>query len=197
MTLVLPTLADPKYIDLALAEINTKLSSTFSWLDNTFGLAQRLPMFRGNYEDPRFNAHDYYPGIFKGGDQDNYISMLPNEDYGNYCFWDLEDDYEKMSRTDPNLVRKIGFVIWFKYPDIFGASWENYTINNVKALLIDNFFEEMYFTKSIVDVFEINERVEHIYKTYNHSEITSQFLMKPYGGLRINMTIYINRLTLC
>lgn len=191
-----PILDDPKYIDLALDEINTKLKEQFSWLNNAFGLAERKFMFRSNPNDPRFNAHDTYPAIFKGGDQENYLSLLPNTDYGNFSFWDIEEDREEISKESRFIKRKVGIVFWFDYRDIY-TDWEQKSINNVKYDLVENFFGFMYFSKSVVSIYSINERSENIYKTYYHKEINSQFLMRPYGGLRINMEIMINKTDSC
>ena len=119
--------------------------------------------------------------------------MFTDQHIGYFSFFTLADSQEipdENFTTYQTLKGEFGLIFWFYFPSIFGDNWQNYSIDNVKN-------EVLHHIKSIKGVnfkFYINrfwEEADNIYTGFNHREIQSQFLMRPYGGFRIDGEIEV------
>lgn len=176
-TPTIPTLANPVLLDYVLAEINGNLASELTWLDSTFGKVQRL------VKDEQGRAQ-YYPAVYTGAQE--YLNLLPDGHIGNYCFWDIEDgqELEYIDRNYSDYTAKFGLVFWFDFRKVYGSGWMEYSIENVKADVLEALRAKSLRLSSIT-LTKFYEQAENIYKGYNHNEIEHQFLMRPFGGFRL------------
>ncbi len=185
----IPTLADATLIDKAFLEIQTSLVAKLDWLDHAFGKAQRLKkMTDGKVV--------IYPGVYVG--QEEYLNVFPDEHIGNFTFFDMEDgeDLDHKGRGNINFTASFGLIVWFDYRKVYPNDWQQRTIENVKAEVIDA-LKRTLTRQSSITLTRTWERSENIYKGYTNKEVRQQFLMRPYGGFKIEGDITFKELTNC
>ena len=177
----IPTLAEPRLIDLAFAELQTALVAKLDWLDHAFGKAQRL-------KEQRDKKTVTYPAVYAG--RKEYLEVFPDEHIGNFTFFDVEDGEEigHIGRATINLEVKFGLIVWFDYRKVYRSDWQQRTIENVKAEVIEA-IKTSTLSRSSIRMEKSWERSENIYKGYTDKEVRQQFLMRPYGCFRIDCII--------
>lgn len=189
---VVPVLADPQLIDKALLEVQTALTTKLVWLDGAYGKVQRLTEVR---EKRRINFPAIYTGSKKGI---GYESAMPSNHLGNFSFFSIKDG-EKLdtaSRTNTKINAEFGLIFWFRYDKIYPADHKERTIENVKKEVLD-FFKTTAFISSSIVIEQFFELPENIYKGFTDREVENDYLMRPYGGLRLNGKIRINQIANC
>ena len=191
----IPVLADAKLIDAALAKVQTSLIGSLSWLNHAFGKAQQLK------ETEKTNTYPYkktvvFPSVYVGGI--DYRKAFPDAHLGNFSFFDVSDKVEiiRSSRHNTEFKSEVGFVLWFDYRKVYPADWEQRTIENIKVEVLAA-FRTMVLTESSIAITGTYERATSIYKGYTDREIKDQFLMRPYGGLRVDFTLKYSEKTSC
>lgn len=181
----IPTVTDPELLDAVLLEMQTAFSSGLSWLGNAYGKAQRLIK---NQEGTTI----FYPAVYAGGVE--YLNMFPDEHLQNHVWFDV-DETETGTLYNTGQFRmemQIGIVFWFDFKTVF-SDWESRTIEHVKRQVMD-ILGPFHFTTNAAS-FEFTgfkERAANIYSSYTHREINNQFLMRPYGGFRVEGIIQYN-----
>lgn len=179
-------LTNPKLFDEAFAEIAAQLEIKLSaWPLRAFGRCQKLV-------EQKDRQRRYYPAWFFGQNQDNYLKLFPDQSIRNFSFFTLEDgqDIPEYPNTYQSLKGEFGLVFWFYFPDIFGANWQNYSIDNVKNEILHH-IQRIRTSNFEFHINRIWEEADNIYKGFNHSELDCQFLMRPYGGFRIDGEITV------
>lgn len=179
-----PALASAKGIDAALYEIQTKIVVDLQWLNAAYGKAQRLVKMldRGEY---------YYPGVYVGAK--DYLPVFPDEHLGNFVFFDVQDGETEVYFNQKRAT--VGAVFWFDFTTVYN-DWELRTIENVKHD-VEEFFDNVPLKISSIERGPTFERAENIYPGYSHREVQRQFLMRPYGGFRINFDFQFFTKTVC
>ena len=178
-------------IDDVLSTINGTLLANLSWLDNSYGKIQRI-----RKKDKASGKERVFPGVYVGGSTDDYISVLPDEILGNYSFFEVKDpaQYENNNRI-LTVSFEFKLCFWFHWPDLY-ADYRSRSIEEVKAQVL-NVLTASQFTRSL-SVFNVWEDADYIFQNftnqgyitaYDHKQLKSQFLMKPFGGLAISGAI--------
>lgn len=173
---------NPELLDRVIQEVQKGLEAGLPWLDKAFGRVQRLlrPVKGKNY---------YIPAIYV--DKNDYIEVLPSDRIGNFSFFSISDPQEV--RWEPNARGSIkatySLIVWFDLRKISGA--DNRNTEMVKADIL-KVLNGLHMTCGRIDVQQIFERAENIYKGFSIKEVDSQFLMHPYAGFRFRGTININ-----
>lgn len=180
------TLISEQIVDLAFSLMNTRLSG-LSWLTK-YGPAQKLTK---EVDGRTYN----YPGIYVGGaGKGDYLDMLPDAHlatFGGYSFWDLDEPIRKTEYGTHEI--KAALVVWFDFRKIYPADWQGRSVWNV-VHTVTNALSTGTGAASMGDEMAFYYSGESIYPRYSHREINRQFLMKPYGGFRIEGTIFLNNL---
>lgn len=176
------TLDTPRFLDIALSEINTKLKTKFSWLNEAFGRAER-------YTEKQDDKIIEYPAIYSSGNQ--YIKLFPDLKIGNFSFV-ISDDFEiketKFQGINGN--SDIEFIFWFDFRAVYPNNFETRNVMNV-IWDVMKFFNETSFSKSNLTINGYYTQVDEIYKGFSHNEIKDQFSMRPYGCFKIRAKIYL------
>jgi len=183
----IPQPVDPKLIDVALLEIQTALTSKLSWLNHAFGKAQKLVELKEKRQVK-------FPAVYIG--KEDYLKMFPDSHIGNFTFFDIEDgqDIAHMGRRVQDYRTKGGLIVWFDFRTVYPNDWQQRTIENVKFDVIEA-IKDTTLVQSQIRMSKSWERAEAIYKGYTDKEIDNQFLMRPFGGFRIDFDIkYFDRL---
>lgn len=175
------SITDPQGIDFVLSEFQDKLEAALSWLTKAYGKSYRLVR--------ELNDNDFsYPGVITSGKE--YLSMLPDSHLGNYCFFTLDDetftDYTKGAFNQ--IERDFSLIFFFDLRDIY-PSWETRTIEHVKAEILTA-LRSMSITSGQFRLSNVYERAEDVFEGFTVQEVRNQFLMRPYGALRFEGTIY-------
>lgn len=181
---------NPVLLDRALWEISDNLATELSWIDNNYGLAQRV-------DDAN---QGLIPAYYTTGGIE-YFPLFPDESLGNFLFFDRDetrsifDNPEKL-RSGANVKEKIGLIVWYNIKTVFPTNWRTRTNENVKGLVLQALEDIVHIHSSYTAVDMFHEG-KNIYKGYKLPESRSQYLMRPFGGFRINLNISYNNLNRC
>lgn len=178
MTITVPTLAEPKMIDLALQEVNTMLTNELSWLNYAFGKCEK----RVEEVD---NRKVTFPAIHVG--QNEYEPLFPDSHKGNFSFFDVPDASEGTirGRLNTDIKAKFSLIVWFDFDKVYPVNTDQYTTRNVIAQFTELFRTKTFNLVKFGPSMKYYEEGANIYKGYTDKEIQSQFLMRPFGGFRI------------
>lgn len=193
----IPMKKNPVLLDKIIQDIQTKLKEKLTWLDYAFGRAYKLVQHQDN------GGKFIYPAAYIGNS--DYISLLPDDNYGNFCWFDIYDSQKVINvvQSTPQFTISGAIIFWFNLDSIFSDNGVMYT-EEIKDEII-----RVLSTPGIVKqtgklaINEIYERFENIYsgysieKIYNSYQYSGQdiqsldkmFFMHPYSGLRFEFTI--------
>ena len=191
------TKENPVLLDKVIQDIQETLADKLKWLNYAFGRAYKL--VEHNNDGSKF----IYPAAYIGNSE--YVSLLPNDNFGNFCWFDLYDPQEVTAvvQSIPQLTFSGAIVFWFNLNSIFADANAMY-IEEVKDEIIRVLTGPGIIKDSgRLELNKIYERFENIYKGYalekiynNYSykgegiqDIDKQFFMHPYAGLRFEFNI--------
>jgi len=172
---------NPEGFQESISEINARLLSEIPWLDRAYGICEtRLRHYERKYE--RDNIR--FPAVL--GASGDYIDLFPNEDIGNFSFWNIKDRDESLKKVGRTVLQNGMFklIFWFSFDKIYGADANKYNIENVKQDVF-SFFEKSGFVKSNVQLTNCLTEAERIYYPWDYREIENQSLMRPFGAFAV------------
>lgn len=177
----------PVLLDRVLQNIQKTLTDKLTWLNYAFGRSYKIVDYRD---------HDriVYPAVYNGSGE--YISLLPNDNFGNFSWFDI---YDPQIITDdiqsrPQLTFSGALIFWFDLSSIYEDDSMMYT-EEVKNEILRLLATPGFIGPGCkISVDRVYENPENIYKGYLRSgeipgNIDKQFFMYPYAGLRIEFTI--------
>lgn len=189
----IPLKDNPVLLDKVIQDIQNVLEQKLSWLDKAFGKAHKLVEHQENGD--KF----IYPAAYVGNSE--YASLLPNDMYGNFCWFDIYDPQiiTSVVQSTPQFTFSGAIVFWYNLNSIFADSDAIYSeevkdevirVLTTPGLITSNGrininkiferFENIYKGYSIEKVYN-----DHIYKGQNIQAMDKQFFMHPYCGLRV------------
>lgn len=187
----------PVLLDKVIQDMQKSLEEKLKWLNHAFGRAYKL------VENKADGSKFVYPAAYIGNSE--YISLLPNDNFGNFSWFDVYDPQRIVQVTQalPQFVFSGALVFWYDLSTIYSDNSVLYTeeikdeivqvlttpgiISVTGRLTINNIFERF---ENIYSGFSI----EKIYNNYDYSgegisSIDKQFFMYPYAGLRVEFTL--------
>lgn len=172
---------NPVLLDKVLQAMQNRLTLKLAWLDYAFGKAYKIT-------EKNENGKFIYPAFYNG--QGEYISLLPNDNMGNFSWFDIYDP-QKIEYVTPGLPQYIingALVVWYNLESIFADNSVKYT-EEVKNEILGVLTEPSFIgVPGKMLIKEVYERAENVYKNYNAS-LEEHFLMYPYAGIRFEFTI--------
>lgn len=192
----------PVLLDKILQDMQKALMEKLPWLNYAFGKAHRLV-------EHRTDGNKFiYPAVYNGNAE--YISLLPNDNFGNFSWFDIYDPQEVTPVTQalPQYTFSGAIIFWFDLTTIYDDPVFLYT-EEVKDEIMQVLTTPGFIsTTGRLEVTKIYERFENIYKGYsiekiynNYAykgegiqDIDKQFFMFPYAGIRIEFNITIREL---
>lgn len=187
----------PVLLDKILQDMQKALMEKLPWLNYAFGKAHRLV-------EHRTDGNKFiYPAVYNGNAE--YISLLPNDNFGNFSWFDIYDPQEVTPVTQalPQYTFSGAIIFWFDLTTIYDDPVFLYT-EEVKDEIMQVLTTPGFIsTTGRLEVTKIYERFENIYKGYsiekiynNYAykgegiqDIDKQFFMFPYAGIRIEFNI--------
>lgn len=188
---------NPVLLDKVIQDIQSVLTNKLEWLNYAFGKSYKLVEHR--VDGDKF----IYPAAYIGNSE--YISLLPNDNFGNFSWFDIYDPQEvtQVVQSTPQFTFTGALVFWYNESTIFSDNSVMHTeeikdeiirllttpgiISSVGRLIINDVyerFENIYKGYSLEKVYNSN-----IYKGENIQSIDKQFFMHPYCGLRIEFKL--------
>lgn len=184
---------NPVLLDKIIQDIQDSLKKRLDWLDLAFGKAHKLVEHR--QDGDKF----IYPAAYIGNSE--YVSLLPNDNFGNFCWFDIYDPQliTQVVQSTPQFSFSGAIVFWYNLNSIFADADVLYTeeIKDeiIRALTTPGLIKQTG-RLSITKVFERFENIykgysiEKIYNNYSYKgegiqDIDKQFFMHPYAGIRI------------
>lgn len=188
---------NPVLLDRVLQDLQQSLKSKLPWLNYAFGKAYKLVEHRHD------GAKFVYPAAYNGNGE--YVSLIPNDNYGNFCWFDIYDPQtiEEKTQSLPQFTFRGALVFWYDLSRIY-AEKDFINSEEIKDEIIRVLTSPMLLSsQGRFQITEINERFENIYrgysieKVYNKYDYTGegvqnvdkQFFMYPYGGIRFDFTL--------
>ena len=188
-----PSKENPVLLDKVIQDIQNTLKDKLTWLNYAFGRAYKLVEHQS--DDEKF----IYPAAYVGNSE--YISLLPNDNFGNFAWFDIYDPQEVAAvvQSTPQFTFSGAIVFWFNLDTIFPDSDYMYT-EEIKDEIV-----RVLTTPGVISstgrltINKIYERFENIYKGYSIEKIYNsftykgqgiqsidkQYFMHPYAGLRV------------
>lgn len=182
-----PTPANPALVDVQFKVIQDSLLAQLIWLNHAFGKVQKLT--RKN--DSKLIT---YPGVFVKGQNEDYLSLFPDERLGNFSFFVTSDPYdiEPMANIRQKITVSYGLILWFNMSKILAAN-EYRNLESIKAQVLQA-LNNTQMGSGRIETTEIMEESKNIYSEFTIDEIEQQYLMHPFAGLRFDgkLTFYEN-----
>lgn len=185
-----PVIEGAVMLDRVLGEIQRGLVGNLPWLDVAFGKAQRL--VKTSPGGRRYTTPNVYAGGWAGHGPNDYVEVSPDSEIGNFSFFAIDDP----QIVQPGVGLKefhtpYGLVVWFDCRRVFGANDVRNT-ELLKAQVINVLSGRSGFalTRGHIEIGRIFEQAVNIYRGFSLDEVDNQFLMHPFGGFRIEGTLY-------
>lgn len=193
----IPIKSKPVLLDKIIQDIQASLKTKLKWLDRAFGRAYKLVQHQ---ED---GGKFIYPAAYIGNSE--YVSLLPDDNYGNFCWFDIYDPQEIINvvQSTPQFTFSGAIVFWFNLNTIFTDSDAMYS-EEVKDEIIRILTTPGLIQQTgRIEINKVYENFENIYsgysleKIYNNYQYSGQdiqaldkmFFMHPYYGLRFEFNI--------
>lgn len=177
---------NPVLLDRALQSIQQSLLAKLPWLNAAFGKAYKIT-------EQSDNDKFTYPAVYVGNG--DYISMLPNDTIGNFCWFDIYDP-QRVININPrhNQLSVNGAIIfWYDSTTIYADASDIYT-EEIKNEILKALTSNILPNTGKIEVNEIYERFENIYKGYSIETVGKQYFLHPYASLRIEFTLTLKEL---
>ena len=186
----IPIKQNPVLLDKVIQDIQQALKEKLKWLDYAFGRAYKLVEHQDN------GGKFIYPAAYTGNSE--YISLLPNDNYGNFSWFDIYDAQEiiQVVQSTPQFTFSGAIIFWFNLNTIFADSDAMYT-EEVKDEIV-----RVLTTPGLIKqtgrltINKIYERFENLYSGYSYvysgqniQAMDKLFFMHPYSGLRFEFNL--------
>lgn len=194
-----PQKDNPVLLDKVIQGMQASLLKNLPWLDHAFGRAYRL--VRHDADSNKF----VYPAAYNGNGE--YLSLLPDDQFGNFAWFDIYDPQKVEYATPllPTFTFSGAIVFWYNLRSIYADATNLYTEEVKNEILGIISTPGAFESGGRLEINEINENFENIYKGYSIEKIYNeymysgqdiqgmdkQFFMYPYAGLRLEFTLTV------
>lgn len=178
----LPLREHPKLFDQVIQYVQQGLKDNISWLEYSFGRAERLIKV--------IDGQRYYtPNVYVG--KQNYELVMPDTfKLGNYSFFVMDEPQEVTNATplEVKIHAPFSLIVWVDMRTI-----DNDDERNTEAIKeeILTTLQRLHIKKGSINVSRIFEKAENVWQGFTTDEAANQFMMSPYYGVRFygEMTI--------
>lgn len=164
-----------EFADAVFERARQHLLSSLPWLDEAFGRAERVA--KEGYGGRRV----YLPAIFARKWND-YTLLTPDSGLGNFCFFVAHDplEVEWGDRLQVPVSGRYSLVLWWDYRRIATGHQRGAVERQVLDALAS-----LVLPGGRLGVSKVYALAENIYQGFTLDEVDNQFLMHPYGGMRV------------
>lgn len=166
--------------DAAFCHIQKQLVNKLDWLDNAFGNSE-------THRDMVQGTSYVIPMSYKSDGE--YVSLLPSDLYGNFCFFYIDDPviYDQIKNQPGHLEANINIIFWINQKNVFYGSdrrIEDLRLQIIKALNIS-------YQYGSLTIDRIYDKYDNIYKGFTIDHERVKYFMYPYVGFRFACKIRI------
>lgn len=190
----------PILLDRAIQGLQQTLLANLSWLDKAYGRGYKMVQHLDN------GSKYVYPAAYVGGSE--YVSLTPNDNIGNFCWFDIYDPQTVASQVPafPTHTYRGALVFWLNLQTIYESD-EFINSEEVKSEILSVITTPGAISAGVgrLTVIEVVEgldslykgyTLEHVYSMRNYAEedlqsLDKQFFMFPYYGVRFEFEITI------
>lgn len=182
-------------LDIATQEIGDALLAGLPWLENWYGLSERIVEGKG---ETNIRSKPYYDIIFPAfyeRSENRYKKLFPSNSLGNYGYLDVDSrvtyDHEKgFEFYKQNVKGRI--VLWWDYRKL-DYDWEEIYATNIEDSIVDLLVGTNFKKVLALEIIAVNRRVQEIFDDYDHKEVEQQFAIRPYGLVGIDLKFKIDK----
>lgn len=169
----------PELLGMIIEETRHALEENIGWLDRAFGRAERLVKLDAA------GRRVYTPAIHVGGNEYKYLT--PGSDIGNFSFFHIPDPWQVdwMQRQAVGITAPFRLILWWDYRRIYNDAGTR-DIDNIVKEVLDLLNGGFWLRSGRLKAERVYTLAENIYQGYTLDETDNQFLMHPYGGMRID-----------
>src|SRR5512133_2846219 len=178
-----PTSLTLKGLDSRIQSLQTELATDLSWLEKSFGLADRIV-------ETREEKEYIYPAVFESNVADP-IQMFPSDSWKSFCFWTkkeiskMNDTSEEPGRRNPVLTYDVSCIF---YMDIRRID-NSLTYKETKSKITEDifhFFDHAKY-KGILQMTQfIEDDITKIWDGYSIDQVDNRFKIYPKWACRLD-----------
>lgn len=170
--------SQPELLDAVIGQVRIWLAGTLPWLDAAHGRAERIVKCDNG-------GRRVYLPVEYSGQWNDYALLTPDSGEGNFCFFWVADPQavDLSDRLQTGIKARYSLIFWWDYRRIFEACGIR-DREAVKRQVLDA-LGSMVLRQGRITAEKLYELAENIYQGFTLDEIDNQFLMHPYGGLRV------------
>lgn len=186
MNICTTTKSSPVLLDRMIQALQTAFLEQFTWLSYAFGRSYRLIK---TVEDREYA----YPAIYMSNSE--YLSVLPNDELGNFAFFEIDDpqEFDGILQGKAGLKVKGAIIFWYSLNSIYADADVHYG-EDVKNEILQFLNTKGILSSGRITLLRVYDKAENIYKGYSLKQVDNQYLMHPYAGVRIECEFKINEL---
>ena len=182
-----PIVSNPVMVDKVIGQLQTGLKANLAWLDNAFGKAQKITK--------KIGQKTYiFPACFAGDEE--YLDVSPDSNIGNFSFIQLHEpqNLEWIPNQLGSLSVPFSVIFWFDIRKVFPNNYKERNTEAIKAEILNVLNLHIKLRDGRFSFNKIYETAQNIYREYpGVMEIENQFMMHPFGGIRIEGVLTINQ----
>ena len=181
---IVPTIPNPVFIDLAIAEIQTELS-TVSWLTYAFGRSYIK-------KEMREGAETVVPMVYKGSGE--YLPVQFNDNLQAQSFFEVGSQ-SIVGDYDENVLNfyssDCSLIVWANLKKINPSKGNTYYFAEELKRDIRRALRDATFKEGGLVVEEIIEDVDEVFDAYTFDQINYQFFSYPYVGFKFKFVLTV------
>lgn len=169
----IPHKTQAKLFDRAVLPIQEEIANELPWIDHSIGVCEVLTEMK---DGKKFTSANLFT--------DEYEQIMPCEELGNFCFWYMRDPQE-IDRLNGRVKSPFSLIFWYNV-DKVSSSPDYRNREAVKAqilAILDNIHTPGF------EITRVYENPKNIFTDFSYDHVQNQFLMHPFGGIRIDGTI--------
>lgn len=165
--------SNPQLFDKPIEAYKKGLLESLSWLDQSFGRVWRNIRNVGGkkYTEPCVYTHG-----------NEYETLTPSDDLGNYCFWVLKDPTEV---GEYGVSVNVSIIFWVNLERVFDKA----NVRDTEVLkndIIRVLTQDIWYKGSTLEVSRIYEDGKNVFNGFTLDENDNQFMMHPYAAFRVD-----------
>lgn len=166
-----------KGIDLKVQDIRP----SFSWLEKSFGLADRIVEKEGYT----------YPAVFESNQIDP-ISMMPCDAWKSFCFWVKDNKASVDNNIDfpprnPIVTYKVACIFYMDIKRIDTGIYKE-TKTQIREDIF-NYFNKVKLAGQLVLTEVVEDDLTKIYEGFSLEQVDNKFKMYPKWAIRFNFEL--------
>jgi hypothetical protein len=178
---ILPVLT-LKGLDSKVQDIQILMHTSLSWLDKSFGLADRIVEMR--------DEKSYiFPATFESNTKDP-IPLTPSDAWNSFSFWVKSGDteFDKINPQDPLITCPVSCIFYLDIHKIDPSA----SYKETKSKLIEDifhFFNTVHFNGILTAKKFIEDDLTEVYKGFTIDQLDNKFKMYPKWTCRMDFEL--------